>query len=113
MVAPCDGVVTTVFDTGHAVGITSDSGAEILIHVGVDTVKMAGRGFSKRVAEGQRVAAGDLLLDVDFAALRQEGYPTTTMMIVSNADDFEVECRELMDSVEPGKSSVMDLARKG
>lgn len=113
VVAPCDGVVTTVFDTGHAVGITSDSGAEILIHVGVDTVKMAGRGFSKRVAEGQRVAAGDLLLDVDFAALRQEGYPTTTMMIVSNADDFEVECRELMDSVEPGKSSVMDLARKG
>lgn len=94
-------------------GITSDSGAEILIHVGVDTVKMAGRGFSKRVTEGQRVAAGDLLLDVDFAALRQEGYPTTTMMIVSNADDFEVECREIMDSVEPGKSSVMDLARKG
>lgn len=113
VVAPCGGVVTTVFDTGHAVGITSDSGAEILIHVGVDTVKMAGRGFSKRVTEGQRVAAGDLLLDVDFAALRQEGYPTTTMMIVSNADDFEVECREIMDSVEPGKSSVMDLARKG
>ncbi len=50
---------------------------------------------------------------MDFAALRQEGYPTTTMMIVSNADDFEVECREIMDSVEPGKSSVMDLARKG
>ena len=113
VVSPCGGVVSTVFDTGHAVGITSDSGAEILIHVGVDTVKMAGEGFSKLVSEGQRVAAGDPLLDVDFSAVRRAGYPATTMMIVSNAYDFDVERPELAASVEQGKSDVMGLSRKG
>ncbi|WP_251158271.1 PTS beta-glucoside transporter subunit IIBCA [Caniella muris] len=113
VVAPCGGTVSTVFDTGHAVGITSDSGAEILIHVGVDTVKMEGEGFSKLVSEGQRVVAGDPLLDVDFSAVRRAGYPATTMMIVSNAYDFDVERPELAAPVEPGKSDVMGLARKG
>lgn len=112
-VAPCGGTVSTVFDAGHAAGITSGSGAEILIHVGVDTVKMEGEGFSKLVSEGQRVAAGDPLLDVDFSAVRRAGYPATTMMIVSNAYDFDVERPDLAAPVEPGKSDVMGLARKG
>ena len=82
-------------------------------HVGGDTVKMEGEGFSKLVSEGQRVAAGDPLLDVDFSAVRRAGYPATTMMIVSNAYDFDVERLDLSAPVEPGKSDVMGLARKG
>lgn len=90
--APCDGVVSALFPTGHAIGITSANGAEVLIHVGMDTVRLNGAGFTSHVSEGQMVKAGDLLIEADLEAIRKAGYDTTTPVIITNTEDFaEVE----------------------
>ena len=86
--APVDGEVTTFFPTGHAIGLLSNGGAEILIHVGMDTVKLDGRGFTPRVSQGSRVKKGDLLLEFDLELIQKEGYSTVTPMIVTNTDDY-------------------------
>lgn len=86
--APFDGVVTTVADTKHAVGMTSKDGIEILIHVGLNTVEMKGRGFDVKVAEGQKVKFGQLLMNFDAKAIQEAGYPITTAVIVTNTDDY-------------------------
>lgn len=86
--APCDGVISTFFDTGHALGITADSGAELLIHVGMDTVKLDGKGFTPQVKTGDRVKAGQLLLKFDINYIKSQKLPVTTPMVVTNTDDF-------------------------
>ena len=86
--APFDGTVTTVAQTLHAVGMMSDDGIEVLIHVGMDTVEMQGKGFTALVKEGQKVKAGTPLLKVDLDAIRAAGHPTATALIVTNADDL-------------------------
>lgn len=86
--APCDGEVTNIFDTGHAVCITTKSGAELLIHVGIDTVKLDGKGFTKKVSDGDRIHAGDVLIEADLDQIKAAGYPATTMIILTNADQF-------------------------
>lgn len=91
LVAPCDGTILSIYDTGHAVCMTTPSGGELLIHAGIDTVKMEGRGFQKCVADGAYVHAGEVLLKMDLDAIQKEGYETTTMMILTNADDYDVE----------------------
>lgn len=88
IVAPCDAEVLNVFDTGHAVCLTTQSGGELLIHVGVDTVKLEGKGFTKKVSDGAKVKAGDVLIEADLETIRAAGYPATTMVILTNADDF-------------------------
>lgn len=87
--APFDGTITTVAGTLHAVGLQSDDGIELLIHVGMDTVEMQGKGFTGLVKEGQKVKAGTPLLKVDLDAIRAAGHPTATAIIVTNADDLE------------------------
>lgn len=84
ILAPVSGEVVTVAKTGHAFGIKTDDGVEVLIHVGIDTVKMAGEGFTVAVAKRQRVSTGDLLVEVDFEQVQQAGYATTTLMTVTN-----------------------------
>lgn len=86
--APVDGTVSTLFPTLHAVGITSDNGEEILIHVGMDTVQLNGEGFIAHVNQGDRVKRGQLLLDVDLKLLREKGYSTQTPVLVVNPDDM-------------------------
>lgn len=86
--APVDGEVTTFFPTGHAIGIVSDNGAEILIHVGMDTVKMNGDGFSPKVAQGAKVKKGDLLLEFDLEKIKAAGYSITTPVIITNTDAY-------------------------
>ena len=71
-------------DSGHAYGIRTDDGVEVLVHVGLDTVNLKGEGFSPRVGAGQRVGRGDPLVDVDLAAVRQAGYDPTTVLVVTN-----------------------------
>ena len=71
-------------DSGHAYGIRTDDGVEVLVHVGLDTVNLKGEGFSPRVGAGQRVDRGDPLVDVDLAAVRQAGYDPTTVLVVTN-----------------------------
>ena len=88
IVAPCDGEIVNVFDTGHAVCLTTQAGAELLIHIGIDTVKLNGKGFTKRVSDGDKVRKGDVLIEADLDEIREAGYPATTMVILTNADDF-------------------------
>lgn len=87
--APVDGEVSTVFETKHAIGITGADGVELLIHVGLDTVKLEGKHFTAHVASGQKVTKGQLLLEFDMEAIQKEGYETITPVIVSNTDDYE------------------------
>ncbi len=86
--APCDGEITTFFPTGHAMGITADSGAEILIHVGMNTVDLEGKGFTPKKKQGDRVKKGDLLLEFDIDMIKAAGYPVITPILVTNMDDF-------------------------
>ena len=88
--APCEGVVSALFPTGHAVGITAAaSGAELLIHIGIDTVQLDGKGFTKHVAAGDTVTRGQLLISFDRDLIAREGYDDTVMFIVSNTASFQ------------------------
>ena len=87
--APVDGEVTTVFDTKHALGLMSKNGVELLIHIGMDTVKLNGRGFDVKVKAGDQVKAGDLLAEFDMDLMKSEGYPVTTAVVITNTDDCE------------------------
>ncbi|GGN99246.1 beta-glucoside-specific PTS transporter subunit IIABC [Saccharibacillus kuerlensis] len=89
VVAPFDGTVTVAFKKKHALAVVSDSGAEILVHVGVDTVKLDGQHFTSHIKEGDRVKAGQLLLEFDIEQIRAAGYPTVTPVIVTNTFDYE------------------------
>ena len=86
--APFDGTITQVASTLHAIGITSDDGIELLIHLGMDTIALRGSSFTPLVREGQAVKAGTPLLNVDLDAIRAANHPTTTAVIVTNADDL-------------------------
>lgn len=87
--APFDGVAETVFDTKHAIGLTSQDGIEVLIHIGINTVELNGRHYETHISEGDEVKAGQLLVTFDPEAIRQEGYDITTPIIVTNSDDYE------------------------
>ena len=86
--APADGVISTFFPTGHAIGITTDSGAEILIHVGMDTVEMNGDGFEPQKSQDDKVKKGDLLLKFNIDKIKAAGHPVTTPVIITNSDDY-------------------------
>ncbi|MEK4517407.1 beta-glucoside-specific PTS transporter subunit IIABC [Paenibacillus sp. FSL H8-0122] len=88
LTSPVNGTVTTVFPTGHAIGITSEGGAELLIHVGVNTVKLKGQHFTKKVKEGEKVVKGQLLLEFDLEAIRAAGFVTATPVIVTNSAQY-------------------------
>ena len=87
--APVSGQITMVAGTGHAVGLMADDGAEILIHAGIDTVELNGEPFDIKVAAGDTVKAGQLLIDADLDAIKAAGKPATTMVIVTNTDDYD------------------------
>lgn len=87
--APFNGTVETVFDTKHAVGVTSDDGVEILIHIGINTVELDGKFYTAHVNEGDKVKAGQLLISFDAEEIQNAGYDITTPVIVTNTDDYE------------------------
>lgn len=87
--APADATVESIFDTKHAIGLTTDEGIELLIHVGIDTVKLNGAPFTVKTAVGKKVKAGDLLLEFDAEAIKAAGCPLTTPIIVTNTDDYD------------------------
>lgn len=107
IVAPCDGEVMNIFDTGHAVCIATEAGAELLIHIGIDTVSMDGKGFVKKVADGAKVRKGDVLIEADLDAIKAAGHPATTMMILTNADEFSK-----VEKTAAGTVTTADLAMK-
>ena len=87
--SPVDGEISSTVDSRHAVGIQADSGAEILIHIGLDTVQLQGEGFTYHIEEGQKVRTGDLLISCDLDFIKKKGYNTITPVLVSNADDYQ------------------------
>jgi PTS system beta-glucosides-specific IIC component len=86
--SPVDGEISTFFPTGHAVGITGSNGVEILIHVGMDTVALDGKGFTPKKAQGDKVKKGELLLEFDMNVIKEAGYSTVTPVIITNSDDY-------------------------
>lgn len=86
--SPADGEISTFFPTGHAVGITADNGAEILIHIGMDTVKLEGRYFTPKAAQGDIIKKGDLILEFDIDKIKEEGYEVITPVIITNTDSY-------------------------
>ena len=86
--APCDATVDMMFTTGHAVSLVADCGAEILIHVGLETVSLEGKPFTVHVANGDKVTKGQLLLEADLEAIKAAGLPTITPMLICNTDEY-------------------------
>ncbi|HLR92098.1 MAG TPA: PTS glucose transporter subunit IIA, partial [Atopostipes sp.] len=86
--APVTGEVTVTMDSGHAVGLTSENGGEVLIHVGLDTVELAGEGFVSHVEKGDKVTAGDLLIEADVDFIKEKGYDPTTIIVVTNTTEY-------------------------
>ncbi|MGN0154305.1 MAG: beta-glucoside-specific PTS transporter subunit IIABC [Lachnospiraceae bacterium] len=89
VVAPFDGKIVSLLDSHHAVGIEGGNQVEVLIHVGMDTVQLEGRHFTAHVKEGDTVKKGDLLIEFDIEAIKKEGYPVTTPVVVTNTDEFK------------------------
>lgn len=89
VLAPADGEVTMVFPTSHAVGIKTNEGVEILIHIGIDTVEMNGSAFDAFVAQGDKVKKGDLLVAVELEKVLQAGYEPDIMVIITNTSEYE------------------------
>lgn len=98
--APFDATVSALM--GHAVALEGGNGVEMLIHVGIDTVKLEGRHYTPHCVEGDAVKAGDLLLEFDLQAIRQEGYPTVTAVIITNTDDYQAVAADTGRSVSAG-----------
>lgn len=86
--APCNATVDTMFETGHAVSLVSESGAEILIHVGLETVSLEGKPFTVHVHNGDKVTKGQLMLEVDLEAVKAAGLPTITPVLICNTDAY-------------------------
>ena len=103
ILAPCDAVVSSVIDSRHAVGLTCDNGAELLIHVGLDTVKLQGQHFDSLVTVGQQVKAGEPLIRFEQQAIEAAGYDVTTPFVVLNSDEFAVRLLEVNREVACGQ----------
>ena len=104
--APADGTVVVAPSSGHAFGITLDNGVEILIHVGLDTVNLEGKGFDVKVSQGDRVSEGQELVRVDRSVIEQAGYPLTTPVLITNTASFASVEVVGGDSVEPGQALI-------
>lgn len=106
IIAPADGTLTTLFPTLHALGITTDSGAELLIHVGMDTVKLEGKHFKARVKQGDKIKKGDVLLEFDINAINREGYSLETPVIITNFDKYLDVIETNKDIIEYGENLI-------
>lgn len=105
VVAPVDGIVEMVFDTKHAISMSSESGIQILIHVGLDTVTLKGEPFKAHVVAGQKVKAGDLMLEFDIEAIKAAGLETITPLVICNSDDY----KEIISHVDKEVNTLDDI----
>ncbi|WP_370851170.1 glucose PTS transporter subunit IIA [Gemmiger formicilis] len=102
LVAPADGEISSTFETHHAVGMTTADGAELLMHIGIDTVKLGGKHFTYLVNEGDKVKKGQPLIRFELEAIKAEGYPVTTPVIVCNTDDYAAVAAKASGTVKQG-----------
>ena len=109
--APADATIDTVFDSKHAISMVCDNGAELLLHVGLETVKLNGKHFEPQVKNGDKVKAGQLIMKFDIEALKEEGFDVVTPVVITNADDYDFKQSET-GSVKTGEI-IFDLKRKG
>lgn len=110
VVAPCDASVDMMFETGHAVSLVADCGAEILIHVGLDTVNLKGKHFTVHAKNGDKVKKGDLLMEFDPEAIAAEGYDIITPVVICNSGDYETFKTHVGSTVSAGEL-VIELAK--
>lgn len=108
--APCDGEVDMIFETGHAVSMMTAFGAELLLHIGLDTVNLKGKHFTIHAGIGDQVKKGDLLVEFDLSAVVAEGYDPITPMIICNYNDFGTMDLQIGRTVAPGET-VMEVVK--
>lgn len=108
--APCDATVDMMFTTGHAVSLVAENGAELLIHVGLETVSLEGKPFTVHVANGDKVKKGQLLIEADLAAIKAAGLPVITPMVVCNTDDYPT-FNTFVDKDVTNEDVVIELAK--
>ena len=110
LVAPADGEISSTFETHHAVGMTTADGAELLMHIGIDTVKLGGKHFTCLVNEGDKVKKGQPLIRFELEAIKAEGYPVTTPLIVCNTDDYAAVAAKASGTIKQG-DALLELKR--
>ncbi|MBE8595961.1 PTS glucose transporter subunit IIA [Xenorhabdus sp. BG5] len=110
IVAPVDGTIGKIFETNHAFSIESDSGIELFVHFGIDTVELKGEGFKRIAEEGQRVQKGDLVLEFDLVFLEERAKSTLTPVVISNMDEIK-ELTKVNGSVVVGESVIMRIKK--
>lgn len=108
--APADGTVALVFDALHAISFVTNKGAEILIHVGLDTVKLEGKHFTSHVSSGDVVKKGDLLLEFDIEGIKADGYDTIVPIVICNTDDYKEVVSKTGKSVK-AQETVLELTK--
>ena len=110
IVAPVDGVIGKIFETNHAFSIESDSGIELFVHFGIDTVELKGEGFKRIAEEGQRVKVGDTVIEFDLPLLEEKAKSTLTPVVISNMDEIK-ELIKLSGSVTVGETPVIRIKK--
>ncbi|ECG7205451.1 PTS glucose transporter subunit IIA [Salmonella enterica subsp. enterica serovar Altona] len=110
MVAPVDGTISKIFETNHAFSIESDSGIELFVHFGIDTVELKGEGFKRIAEEGQRVKVGDPVIEFDLPLLEEKAKSTLTPVVISNMDEIK-ELIKLSGSVTVGETPVIRIKK--
>ena len=111
VVAPCDATVETVFDTRHAVGLSTESGIEILIHIGINTVELGGKYYTAHVKDGDHVKKGQLLISFDMDKIKEAGYDVTTPLIVTNTDDYR-DVKALHEGAVTPADKVLEIVKE-
>ncbi|MCP3738887.1 PTS sugar transporter subunit IIA [Rossellomorea sp. BNER] len=112
VVSPIEGEVMQVFPTKHAVGLKSKNGAEVLIHIGLETVSMDGKGFEAHVSEGSKVRIGDPLITFDIELVKEKAKSTITPVIITNGDDLGTLEKNQEETVSAGQSKIMTVSAK-
>ncbi|MGM0873941.1 MAG: PTS sugar transporter subunit IIA [Bacillota bacterium] len=112
VVAPIDGQVIQIFHTKHAIGLRSQSGLELLIHIGLETVNMNGEGFEVHVKEGQRVKVGEPLITADLSLIKEKAESTITPIVITNSDIVENVTKVSSEDVTRGTSYILDVKVK-
>ena len=110
--APCDGELTMVAPTLHAFGIKAENGVEILVHVGLDTVRLNGEGLKTLVKQGEKIKKGTKVIEVNIDLLRDKGIDLTTPMVITNGSDYMIKSAFVNQPVQKGESVVLTLEKK-
>lgn len=110
MVAPCDGEIGKIFETNHAFSLESDTGVELFVHFGIDTVELRGEGFTRIAQEGQKVKMGDVIIEFDLALLTEKAKSILTPVVISNMDELK-ELQKMSGEVTVGVDPVLKIVK--